>query len=803
MTVPQHKLNLHVISYIIIIALSLIFQTCEENSSPNELNLSAPSNLQIEISNTGAVKVSWKPNSSGEQGFQIERKTGNSSTYLVLASVDNSRNYYIDSTSKSADSLYYYRIRAYYNYNYGDYSAEVPLSLNFTPPTDLKYISEDLYSVNISWTDTVPNEQGFQIERKAQNGTYTAVGRVSKNVTSFADSSLLTGETKYFYRVRSFGPGILSAPSNEVEMTPAFTRPVGLTASFVEDSIAVLNFTVNNTKATGLKIDYADSSKKYVSGDNITTIVSTYNQKAAYKLNIPYYFRVYNIAGNRISKASDSAAAFISFKRPDKFKLVSATEGKLQFTWNDSSSFEKGFELERKEGATGAYTKFSAAIAANSTSFSIDTVIKTNTWYYFKLRAVTNKKNYSPDSAIDSVYIDFAAPTGFEFTEVSPTTIKFKWFDNSSIEDSFRIERTSLIDNRLTIFKVPANTQEYEVSASESVPYSFKIRAVSPKKNLTTYAGELRVMSSASRLTEVRRISDTAQITCTALDTAGQRILVGYANGIVKVLDVNSGNTLRTITDDSTKSRVNSIDVSPDNNKFVVGYSNGLVVVWDINTGSRANAVVFPNACTSVAWSKITSQIGVGFSDGKSYIINPITFVKRSLTPDHLGAIQSISFGLRDTLVVTASADSSIKIFKVATGVIETALPNSPAAPVLSAGFFVGNDRRLVYLDKSGTIRTRSSTNLGSSYSTPITIGSQPSGMGFMSVLDYNTIISVGSDNSARLIRYPSVGVVNTQSPHTSLVTALTVSANKKAVAFVAKDNSISIWKVDLHWEKL
>ncbi|MBI2417179.1 MAG: fibronectin type III domain-containing protein [Ignavibacteriales bacterium] len=806
MAVQQTKYKLHGISYIIIIALSLIFQQCNDSTSPNELNLSAPSNLQMEILNTGSVKVSWRVNSNGAQGIQIERKLGENGIFKALASVDNSRNFYIDSTSKSTDSVYYYRLRAFYNYQFGDYSAEISLNLTFAPPASLTFVSEDIYSVKLSWNDTVSNEQGFQIERKAPNGEFLSVGRVIKNSSSFADSSVLSGDTKYTYRVRSFGPGIRIAPTNEIEVTPVFARPTGLTITFVEDSLAILNWTANNPLRKGFKIDYIDTVKTYSKGDSVISSAVTHSQKAAFKLNVPYKFRVYNVAGNRISLPSDSATSTIIFKKPSGVLITNTEEGKITFTWSDNSDFEKGFEVERRETAGGTFTKLNLTIAPNAVSASDVSVIKTNVQYYYRLRAVTKKNNYSAYSDTASVIIPFQAPTALGFTEVSSSSIKLTWYDNSSIEDSFRIERTNLVTNKDTVFNVPSNRNDFTINNMDKTgQFLFKIRAITPKKNLTAYANDLRIAYTATSIVEQKRVSDTMEVTSVALDTAGQNLFVAGGNGVIKVLNVNSGSTIRTIISDSS-AKINSMAVSPNNNYIIAGYDNGRVVVWDINTGAKIASRVFSNACLSIAWSQKTNQVAAGFSDGKSYIIDPVPgtlVIKKSLTPDHLAAVYSIKFGVSDSVVVTASSDSSLKVFKVLTGGLEAALPNSPVSPVLSADILPGSSRRLVYFDKLGNVKSRIGTATGASYSAATVITTHPLGNGHVLGLDYTSFISVGSDNLLKLVRYPSIGVVNTITPHSSIVISVAVSANKQFISLAAKDKSCSVWKVESRWEKL
>lgn len=76
--------------------------------------------------------------------------------------------------------------------------------------------------INLSWTDTSTNEDGFKIERCAGSTctNFVQIGTVGANVTSIANTGL-TRNTTYRYRVRAYNAGGDSAYSNIVTATTA------------------------------------------------------------------------------------------------------------------------------------------------------------------------------------------------------------------------------------------------------------------------------------------------------------------------------------------------------------------------------------------------------------------------------------------------------------------------------------------------------------------------------------------------------------------------------------------------------
>jgi hypothetical protein len=73
--------------------------------------------------------------------------------------------------------------------------------------------------LNVSWQDMSTNEDGFSLERKLGTaGSYAQIAALGANVTSYHDSSTVTGSL-YCYRVKAFNTTQSSAYSNEACQT--------------------------------------------------------------------------------------------------------------------------------------------------------------------------------------------------------------------------------------------------------------------------------------------------------------------------------------------------------------------------------------------------------------------------------------------------------------------------------------------------------------------------------------------------------------------------------------------------------
>lgn len=180
----------------------------------------APSAVTALAQSSSSISLTWRDASGNETGFQVERSLAAASGFALITTTAANAAAYFD-TNLSANTTYYYRVRAVNSVGQSDYSSVVSAITAVTAPgspSSLTVVSVLSTSVSISWTDNSTDESSFEIERSTTSGTgFASVGTVTSNVVSYTDTGL-TSNTTYYFRVRASN-GSLSAYTAEVSAT--------------------------------------------------------------------------------------------------------------------------------------------------------------------------------------------------------------------------------------------------------------------------------------------------------------------------------------------------------------------------------------------------------------------------------------------------------------------------------------------------------------------------------------------------------------------------------------------------------
>ncbi|MGD0354778.1 MAG: fibronectin type III domain-containing protein [Dehalococcoidia bacterium] len=269
-------------------------------------------------------------------------------------------------------------------------------------PSNLTATVVSSSQINLSWQDNSNNETGFAIERKTgAGGTYAQIATVGANVTGY-NSTLLSASTLYYYRVRAYNANGNSGYSNEAYATtlpPPPPAPV-LVAPAVGSVISTLTPTLAWNTASGAAsygVQLSTSATFATTVVNQSGLSSTqYAVASGLSWNTPYYWRA-NVTNSSGSSSAWSAAwVFITAAgpppaAPSNLTATVVSSSQINLSWQDNSSNETGFKIERKTGSGGTYAQI-ATVGANVTGYN-STTLSASTLYYYRVRAYNTSGN--------------------------------------------------------------------------------------------------------------------------------------------------------------------------------------------------------------------------------------------------------------------------------------------------------------------------------------------------------------------------------------------------------------------------
>ena len=198
-----------------------------------------PSALAATVASATEITLNWQDNSTGEQGFVIQRATNGSFSELATVSADVAT--YTDETAQPGLD-YTYRVLAQATSSVSAASNAVTAG-SLTDPTNLTAVATGGASVQLRWSYSGNNAGRFVIERQdSEGGAFALVANVTAaSSPSYQDKTVAEG-TSYSYRVKAEDLPRSSAYSPTASATTLLLAPQAVTA-MVQDSTVAVNWT--------------------------------------------------------------------------------------------------------------------------------------------------------------------------------------------------------------------------------------------------------------------------------------------------------------------------------------------------------------------------------------------------------------------------------------------------------------------------------------------------------------------------------------------------------------------------------
>ncbi|RQV98764.1 fibronectin type III domain-containing protein [bacterium] len=257
-------------------------------------------------------------------------------------------------------------------------------------PILLAILSIGQTSVEMSWSDQSPDENGFRIERKTAAGNWETDGEVGVNVTYYAAIGL-TPSTEYSFRVFSFNDAGDSDSSSNVRTITTLSNvlpPIPTLVQGTATSTTSIHVTWHKQgEPDSFQVDRRTSSGDWIELTTVSADVEQYDDTGLTP-HTTYYYRVgaMNEAGTAWSEESDPVTTPIEGAPNAPSNLVAeAVMGiGVTLTWTDNSVNEDGFYLYRN--ISGQQFQKIDSVEADITTY-FDAIGDAENIYTYRVRA--------------------------------------------------------------------------------------------------------------------------------------------------------------------------------------------------------------------------------------------------------------------------------------------------------------------------------------------------------------------------------------------------------------------------------
>ncbi len=459
----------------------------------------APGNLVANAGSATQVTLTWTDTSTNEAGFKIERCVGSTCTSFVEIGQTTAGTASYSDVGLTASTTYRYRVRAFNpagNSAYSNIASATTVALPPAAPTNLAASAASSTAANLAWTDNATDEAGFRIERCQGSGcaNFTEVAQVGANVSTFGDTGL-TASTSYSYRVRAFNAAGTSGYSNTASTTTiapppaAPAAPAKLAAVAVSSTQIALTWGDMSSDESGFKIERCTglTCTAFVQVAQVGVNVTGYDDMGV-AAGTAYTYRVasFNGAGaaySNTAQASTPEAPPAPPTAPSALTATAQSSDRIALAWQDASSDESGFRIERCTGVGCTTFVQIAQTAANVITLG-DTGLLGGTSYTYRLRAYNSAgdsghSNTATATTPAPAPTAPAAPTNLSAAAVSSSRIDLTWTDAATDETGFKVERCAgTCSNFVEVAQLGANASSYsDIGRTADTTYTYRVRA--------------------------------------------------------------------------------------------------------------------------------------------------------------------------------------------------------------------------------------------------------------------------------------------------------------------------------------
>ena len=343
-----------------------------------------PSTLSVnsQINYYNSITINWTASMLNvlPDFYTIERKKDINGTFEQITKVLGNIFTYKD-TTVNANALYFYRIKSSGGNNVVQGQVDVSTPALLISPNLISTVL-NYNSIKLSW-DLVKDATDYAIERSVKNGKFQQITKVINSILEWIDKDVMEN-TNYTYRMKALG--------NKTESpfkTNGVTTPALLTKPELSSTILFYNSLKITWKAISGAISYVLEKKTGMDGFKP---LATLDGKTIewlekdLKENTAYTYRLKAFGDKTESVESSITATTSSVLATPEITADQVTHESVRLQWK-TIPIAKKYVLERQAERETIFTKI---LETNSLIENIDTKLKSNQKYTYRLKAFSD-----------------------------------------------------------------------------------------------------------------------------------------------------------------------------------------------------------------------------------------------------------------------------------------------------------------------------------------------------------------------------------------------------------------------------
>lgn len=481
----------------------------------------------------------------------------------------------------------------------------------FTPSNLTAHLLTDS-TIELNWQDNSKYETGYEIEQAGEDSVFTKIASLDSNETNYIVKGNFSPEQKYQFRVRAFVNTNPSWYSNTASAELFLIAPTNLTVDFENDTTAILNWNDNSFFEDEFEIEMKgdnDMQQKVLSISKNTTKA---NVSIVFFQNHKYSFRIKAKSKNYFSGFSNEVSQYFQLPKPVSLNSTQLTQTSIKLAWDDNSSFEEGFLIQR---GTSVHNYMEISRVAKNVTFFIDDSLDVHQKYYYKVFAYT-KHNTSDYISCEII----CSPAFYWGTTISivPEYALMMSHDEQLLAVKYIDKRNELIDlfrNSALYHKINSNDPILKIASNIDFSWDGNfIAGLNNYKNIVLWhnynnsiymtiptsseRGVLRfnpdqrtvALADSGRISFWNYLDGTFQksivnnnipvVTNFAFSNSGKYFLIEGASGL-SIWDVKSGEKLRELTESVGYKNASF----SKNDNVIIANNQGAISVWNVQNG--------------------------------------------------------------------------------------------------------------------------------------------------------------------------------------------------------------------------